>query len=421
MQLDARVQLKTLFAIHWPSAKDQRKEWDRLFLAGFLWLSLIVCSAVLALAVLQSWLAVLLALAAGVLIAWGIHRARIARLRFSRKLPEWVTCSFEEGRFICSFDEMLLFRWVCAWPWRVVSTIGAGFMCFGAQRLSIFQVSLLPLQITAMVWLRLVIHGAVIALPAVIALFFLCVAGPRRMLAEQAKRAVEGRAAFSQERIMRLSEINGFDAAMDVVFAQFRSRRPATYRNAIENRLKAEPALAMLQPESMDTMVKAVTEVARQDLKNAAGALEYVHKVEQSAHTLQLLSSVLREPLVEIKADQFMSRQQRLGELVAQRQWEDLEREAQELEKEIGEARALLQECSARPPGLMLVPGTDPYRLLGVDAAASTAAIKKLRLRLAQIYHPDIGGETSNAAKMAELNAAYDMVMRERERWGGKS
>jgi DnaJ-class molecular chaperone len=66
----------------------------------------------------------------------------------------------------------------------------------------------------------------------------------------------------------------------------------------------------------------------------------------------------------------------------------------------------------------MLSPGVDPYRILGINAATPTASIRKLRLRLAQLYHPDIGDSTANSAKMAELNAAYDSVMRDRDTAG---
>lgn len=420
MRLNARLQLARLFVFRRPSSVsrtlDKRKEWPRLCLLGLLWLFLAACAVLLGLAIFESWPPVALALAAGVLAACGILQTRIAHLERSRKLPRWVVPSVEEGRFVCSFDEPLLYSWIRAWQWRTVIAVVACLACFGAQRLPVFQASLLPAGVAETGWLMPVIHGAVKALPAVLGLFFLCVAMPRRALARQAKKVLEKRAAHSQQQIARSSGIEGFDAAMEALFSQFSRRRPLTYREAIENRMRAEPVLALLQPESVTTMVKAVMEVARQDLKNAAGALESMRRVERSAHALQSLSSVLREPLVEIKADQFVERQQRLGELVARRQWEDIEREARELEKEIGAAGAILHERSVKPAGPVLAPRTDPYGLLGASAGASTAAIRKLRLRLAQIYHPDIGGETSNAAKMAELNAAYDMVMRERER-----
>ena len=69
----------------------------------------------------------------------------------------------------------------------------------------------------------------------------------------------------------------------------------------------------------------------------------------------------------------------------------------------------------------MLAPGTDPYRTLGVSAQTPTASIKTLRLRLAQLYHPDISDGTGNNIKMAEVNAAYDAVMRDRETEGRKA
>lgn len=205
---------------------------------------------------------------------------------------------------------------------------------------------------------------------------------------------------------------------MNLLFTQLRCPRPATYRNAMENRLRAEPALAVFQPEEIEGMFDAVTEVARQDMENTVAALGRLRELEVSVNALQRMSSTLREPLVEVKAEQLLRNQQQLAQVVARRLWDELEKQAQELEKEIEEAHARLRERSARFLGQSFVPGADPYHVLGVDAAAATAVVKKLRLRLAQVYHPDIGGETSNAAKMAELNAAYDLVMKERERLG---
>jgi DnaJ-class molecular chaperone len=51
-----------------------------------------------------------------------------------------------------------------------------------------------------------------------------------------------------------------------------------------------------------------------------------------------------------------------------------------------------------------------------VSVDTPTPLIKKLRLRLAQLYHPDVSESICNSTKMAELNAAYDAVMKEREK-----
>jgi DnaJ domain len=47
----------------------------------------------------------------------------------------------------------------------------------------------------------------------------------------------------------------------------------------------------------------------------------------------------------------------------------------------------------------------DPYRVLGVDAAASAEELAAARRRLARTLHPDVGGDDET---MRVVNAAYD-------------
>ena len=64
---------------------------------------------------------------------------------------------------------------------------------------------------------------------------------------------------------------------------------------------------------------------------------------------------------------------------------------------------------------------TDPYKILGVDYAASDAEVKKAYYTLARRYHPDNyasdpeGGELANQ-KMREINAAYEQITADRTR-----
>lgn len=51
---------------------------------------------------------------------------------------------------------------------------------------------------------------------------------------------------------------------------------------------------------------------------------------------------------------------------------------------------------------------TDPYRVLQVDASAETVVIKAAYRALARRYHPD--GDAPDAARMAELNGAYEIL-----------
>ncbi|MSQ07339.1 MAG: hypothetical protein EXR54_01270 [Dehalococcoidia bacterium] len=53
----------------------------------------------------------------------------------------------------------------------------------------------------------------------------------------------------------------------------------------------------------------------------------------------------------------------------------------------------------------------DYYQVLGVNHDASVGAIRHVWQRLSQIYHPDVAGATEvNAARMQELNEAYEVL-----------
>jgi hypothetical protein len=61
------------------------------------------------------------------------------------------------------------------------------------------------------------------------------------------------------------------------------------------------------------------------------------------------------------------------------------------------------------------VPSRDPYDVLGVDRAASAAAIKAAWRRLAREHHPDVASADPAAVRratrrMAEINAAYEQL-----------
>lgn len=74
-----------------------------------------------------------------------------------------------------------------------------------------------------------------------------------------------------------------------------------------------------------------------------------------------------------------------------------------------------------------LVPKREPHEILGVDREASAVAIKAAWRRLARKHHPDVSGPDTAATraatrKMAEINAAYEQLVRDgAERRGNRA
>jgi curved DNA-binding protein len=54
---------------------------------------------------------------------------------------------------------------------------------------------------------------------------------------------------------------------------------------------------------------------------------------------------------------------------------------------------------------------TDPYKLLQVDPEADAEIIQVAYRKLAQRYHPDVAAGPEAARRMAELNAARDLLL----------
>ena len=53
----------------------------------------------------------------------------------------------------------------------------------------------------------------------------------------------------------------------------------------------------------------------------------------------------------------------------------------------------------------------NPYTVLGVAHDASDEDVTKAYKKLAKKYHPDLNpGNQESAAKMSEINAAYDLI-----------
>ena len=387
-------------------------------------LAVLQAVALLCLVLLRAPLAALLAVAAGTLTRALGQRLNVKRLTHSRdssrnfsKTADLATFAFSGQSIDCSFNQPQIIRYINSWFWKIAAAFSAGFICFATLYLPNHHLSLLPAQIAAMPWLNKTIEAGCMALPILAVFFFLWANGPERRWTAQVMAAIQARATSALD-LLANREIDGLETGMEILGQELGLWQGHPYRAAIARRLSSHTSHAVLKPESTRSMEQAITELARQDMKSLGEAMAGYRKVARKLESVQLLASLLHDPIQEVQAEELNRGLEQISILASNRQWEQCQQQAARLESELDELHPRLRRQLASTPSVTLAPGADPYGILGVTAATPTASIKKLRLRLAQLYHPDIGDSIGNSAKMAEVNAAYDAVMRDRETAG---
>jgi hypothetical protein len=395
----------------------QQEIFRRLVQAGA-WLAKITSALLIALAVLHSALAALSSVAAGAAVRRLGQALNLQQLRRSPKPAELATFEFQDEGILCIVDEARVLRYTSAWRWRIAAGIAAGGISLGAQRLPVLEFNLLPEFVRSLHWLSPLIEGCSVVLPVFFCILFIHAKGPERHWAGEAKAAIEARVAASVTRILKPRELDGLAAGVEALWRALGLERHGEYRAAVAKHLRAHTTAAVLQPETTESILEAITELARQDLKDLSASLEAYRAAERHLKAIQTLATAIREPWHEMKAEELGTELGHLTKLASERRWEELQRRAVWLENELDGLRTTLSQHSASVPTVVLAAGSDPYRVLGINVDTPTPLVRKLRLSLAQIYHPDISHSTRSGAKMAELNAAYDAVMKDREREG---
>jgi hypothetical protein len=370
--------------------------------------------------------AVLPGLFMGVLVRCLGQQLKVKEVICSPKAAQLAVFDFDGQAVRCRFDDSLIAAYTDGWGWRIAAAVAAGLACLAAQYLPGLRSTPLSFDLFGLPenhpvlwrWLRLAIEGCAFGLPLCMSALFLRISGPKKRWTNQVKAAIERRAAASMEQIVADREIDGLEAAIAALWRELGVDRSGDYRAAIGRRLRSRTAEVVLQPATGIAMLQAATELARQDLRNLISAVESVHRIRFEIDVLLKLASAFRNPLHEMKAEELNREMKPLVLLAANRQWGDLQSHAAWLGGELDDLRTRIHRHSTSVPTVMLPSGSDPYRILGVTMDTPTQMIRKLRSRLALLYHPDVGESIGNSAKMAELNAAYDAVMRDRDKEG---
>ena len=400
-----------------PSLNVRQQDIFRRLVQVGAWLAKIASAVLILLAVLHSALAALSSVAAGAAVRWLGQALNLKQLRRSRKPSDMATFEFQDEGILCIVDEARVLRYTSAWQWRIAAAVAAGGICLGTQRLPVLEFNLLPEFVRSLHWLSPLIEGCSAVLPVFSCILFIHAKGPERHWAGEAKAAIEARVVASVSRILKPRELDGLAAGVEALWHALGLERRGEYRAAVAKHLRAHTTAAALQPETAESILDAMTELARQDLKDLSASLEAYRTAECHLKALQTLATAIREPRREMKVEELATELGHLSKLASERRWEELQRRAVWLENELDGLRTTLSQHSAVPT-VVLAAGSDPYRVLGINVDTPTPMVRKLRLSLAQIYHPDISHSTRSSAKMAELNAAYDAVMKDREREG---
>lgn len=370
-------------------------------------------AAALALAVAQAAAAVLLGLIAGVLSRLLIQWANILRVRRGDSSARFATFVFADGHLQVRFDSSAVNRFVSDWKWRAGGGFVSATVCFCTQRIEWLG---LGWRLAGPSWLASIIEKVALSLPFVLGGLLLWWKGPLRWWRRQAEAAVKVRTAASWANLGRRRELEGLAAGVTALWEAVGERRPDVYRQAVESQVRLHAAEAALHPEMTLSYIETITELARQDLVLLGHAFGAYRPVECRLEAARVLAEAIRAPRLEMQADELRSRLMLLLQMAAERRWEDFSRQTMLIDGDVEALLDQLHEPSRVGPVYVLAAGTDPYRLLGISRDTPTPLVRKLRLRLAQLYHPDVNTVTPNSTKMAELNAAFDAVMKDRAR-----
>ncbi len=367
-------------------------------------------------AILDAPLAALAAIAAGAAARLLGQALNLRQLRLSNQPAELATFEFDGETILCNIDKSKILRYASAWKWRIIAALTAAGACLAVQHLPLPEFRLLPTSFGNFRWLVSLIGSCAAALPVFSGIFFLQVKGPERRWAAETAAVIGKRVAASSDRLLQPRELAGLSAGVEALGHALGMERREEYRAAVARYIGNNTTASALQPETAEKFLDALTELARQDLKDLSVSLDAYRGVECRFRAVQMLAATIRQPEQELKLDELGSEFDQLSQLASERQWEELQRRAVWIENELDRLHESLRLHSSSVPPVVLAPGSDPYSLLGVSVDTPTPLIRKLRLSLAQLYHPDISHSTRNSAKMAELNAAYDAVMKDRER-----
>lgn len=356
--------------------------------------------------------AIIFGLAVGLLVGWSGMRWNVNRLLRLPNLSQVAAFQFDGRSISCTFSANLPLEIGGGRSKQIqVASVGAFASALALLDTIVSQTMIIDFASTPR-WFHAVITGTLWFLPLIIGVLLYSDRHVQRLMARQLMQRVTALAGAASAELCRTREIDGLLSGIDALSKSFRIEPPAEHRAAIVKFVQQDCAAVVLDSKYAELFIEAITELARQDLVNLAHALSAYQRSQETLLLARVSVQESRNPILETQLNSLESKIADLGKLLTQRRWNAFQEGCAE---SVDELTAIQERARVRKePSVVLAPGADPYRLLGIDRETPTPRIKKLRTRLAHIYHPDASEGFANASKMAEVNAAFDAVIAER-------
>jgi hypothetical protein len=395
----------------------------RLMVYMGLWFALAMSAMLVLLAAMHAIYAVAASLVAGAMVRWVGQRQRLASLQGSRKPAPAVRFVFDGKKIHCLTDQRRLELYMSAREWRWAAAVTSGLLCWAVLHLGRIEGDLISAFGAYSDRWNVIAASFSAALPLCVALVFL-VGGwpgefwePQKRWMRQAHSVLRARVAKANAMMDR-EQLDGLVPGVEFLLQAFGIEQGTDYHHTARLAVEQAGATAALDSEMLRHTLDVCAEIARQDLYHLREVAPGYRDAERNLSIARTLSPLVTTFDLQLRTRELEMSFEGLSSLAAERRWQELERETSVLTEKLADLctdlRSEVRLQSTGLPTAVLTPGTDAYQILGITPDTPAATIRKLRLSLAQIYHPDIGAATSNSRKMAEVNAAYDEVMKNR-------
>jgi hypothetical protein len=235
----------------------------------------------------------------------------------------------------------------------------------------------------------------------------------QKIVVSRLKRQIETLVDVANRELLGIRETDGITIAVAALCKLLDTPPPKEYRSAIARFICKNSTTIVLDPASATSFIQMIAELARQDLANLTDMLS----VHEQLRAQSLLTTVAvedsRNPFFQLQLEGLTSQAAAFVNLISQRRWNDFR---QSCTSTIEQLKTLQEQARRRKePAVVLPAGSDPYQVLGIERGMPSSELRKLRTRLALIYHPDATEGFANSSKMAEINAAFDAVVSQRK------